>query len=97
MKLEDLKKLCGKATPGPWSYAPPVVDDPQFENAIRAGQFQLVLTDYDASFIAAARTYLPKLIAVAEAAKSLPIHAWGDLACEEREQMFKALAAMEAD
>jgi hypothetical protein len=111
MKLEDLKKLCSEATPGPWTIEPrdlkfyPVTgwkdrDENGFRQSILSDtpdlSFDKVMsskgdwlgahlhpfdfiqgpeepgrgdfTVIDAYFIAAARTYLPKLIAVAEAA-----------------------------
>ncbi len=57
MKLKELKKLCDEATPGPHFTIGEIV---RFEN----GGYSFRLAD--AEFIAAARTALPKLIAVAE-------------------------------
>ena len=80
MTLEDLRKLCKKATPGPWEYT----DDSGFPcfrmrcEKNRGNGWHTVEIDtcdgrasYNAKLIAAARAYLPKLLAVAEAAKSL--------------------------
>ena len=81
MKLEDLKKLCDEATSGPWSYR---------ESGSCGGTVYRISPSFtdsgsmahaDAAFIAAARTYMPKLIAVVEAAKSLAWH-YGNCDCE---------------
>ena len=75
MNLSDLKKLCEAATPGPWSPRPSTVQigfqtkgsahSPLIESGNVVRQVYV-----DAEFIAAARTHLPLLIEVAEAAKS---------------------------
>ncbi len=79
MKLSDLKKLCDDATPGPWKASDEILGavtymDPKYN--LETNIFGLDIDDYaitrhkpDAEFIAVARTMLPKLIAVAEAAK----------------------------
>jgi hypothetical protein len=77
MTLEELQKLCDEATPGPWVakdyrvYGPDI--DRQHDRLITCdggyassgGANQYL----DAAFIAAARTYLPKLIELAKAAE----------------------------
>lgn len=70
MKLEDLKKLCDEATPGPWgsrmnpwTYRGTV--DAKGEHVASTTRFE------DGDFMAAAREALPKLIAVAEAADAM--------------------------
>lgn len=85
MTLEELKQLCDAATPGPWgtfvegdcdhatAYGPqhemPNIDmsDDDYDAAYQA---MWAKGEADSRFIAAARAALPKLIAVAEAAKS---------------------------
>ena len=55
-KLEELKRLCDKATPGPWD------QQVSFRGMIWPSA-------NDAKFIAAARTYMPLLLDIAEAAQ----------------------------
>lgn len=88
MKLEELKKLCDEATPGPWDfeYGVSMRTAWKLESLEKhPNSYETVLwldggknLDLDAEtgrveqnmeFIAAARDALPKLIAVAEAAK----------------------------
>lgn len=74
MKLEDIRKLCDKATSGPW-LADPVNDRVWVEKGF---EDQNVICDVhgmgvghcDLRFVAASRTLIPKLLAVAEAAKA---------------------------
>ena len=73
--LADLRALCKRATPGPW------IDDKTF-GGVRASD-RVVVQSWDKyeetfsnatanrAFIAAARTWLPALIEVAEAARAL--------------------------
>ena len=72
MSLEDLKKLCDAATPGDWNCYQ------MAEGTQPTGYFYLGsprgseggMTVADASFIAASRTAMPKLLKLAEAAKA---------------------------
>ena len=94
MKLEDLKKLCDAATPGPWT----VLDDTHgagWINEPRMG-YEGELPIDDVRLIVAARNALPKLIAVAEAARALlPCH---DITESEAEgRLVDALDALEGD
>lgn len=84
--LEELKKLCEMATPGPWSYDQDAEfyqgDDEYAQSYINIGDARWSspvpmtggdaagLTN-DAEFIAAARTAIPKLIAEIERLKAL--------------------------
>ncbi len=72
MKLEDVKRICGAATPGPW------VNAPEGMVQRRGGEGPIILWDDDPKnkaadygFIAMARTMLPKLVKVAVAAMKL--------------------------
>jgi hypothetical protein len=78
LKLEELKEIEAKATPGPWSYNGQggyvcfmSIEDGRPINYVSAPQSPgMHLSHLDASFIAAARTMLPRLIKVAEACKT---------------------------
>lgn len=92
MKLEDLKKLCDEATPA--------------HKPLNHSGIALDVRDADMAFIEAARTMLPKLIAVAEAAHSfLSFHTFDswtqrhDPYIDESEggRLAIALAALESD
>lgn len=65
MKLEDIRKLCDAAKPEPWDY------DGRFTVSVpgdwAATQSFFRIAPADAAFIAASRTLMPKLLAVAEA------------------------------
>jgi hypothetical protein len=103
VKLEEIRKLCDEATPGPWGMdwhnderttrdiwrsLGPIVDGKERVQA-------------DAAFIAMARTALPKLLAVAEAANAFcrveTLEPWDGEAEEAYQSIRKALAALEAD
>lgn len=65
MTLEELEPLCNSASPGPWDYS-----------FTRSG-IEITLTEANAQetidnirFITAARSAMPKLIAIAKAAKA---------------------------
>jgi len=64
MKLDELKALDAAATPGPWHSASWGVGDGGVDVV-----FYPDIDSADAALIAAARNALPKLLAVAEAAK----------------------------
>ena len=98
MKLEELQKLCDEATPGPW------------QNAIgwqlKSGELTICELHHhwqpNRELIAAARTALPKLIALAKAIKRVaPLHRpkadieQGTLLGKEWIAMTSALAALE--
>lgn len=100
MNLEEIRALCEAATPGPWA-----VDT--FGNIYKparqgnVAQMRGANQEHaDAAFIAAARTLLPKLLEVAEAADRLT-----DNICEFStitdsifvENLDDALFALEAD
>lgn len=91
LKLEDLKRLCDEATPGPW----PNNGKPwQVDHLTGFADLGPVHVN-DCAFIAAARTYMPKLLAVAEAAKA---HLWSqDHMIFNDDQLREALAALEAE
>ncbi len=65
MTLDQLRALCDAASPGPWEH------DDKFTVSIERGDEMTAFRTYreDAAFIAAARTALPLLLTVAEAAK----------------------------
>lgn len=75
--LQHLRELCEKATPGPWESTHGPYNDLHFghcgsgsgvEMPTGSGFFTAGFPPDDAEFIAAARTALPLLIQVAEAA-----------------------------
>lgn len=74
MTLEEFKKLCDAATPGPWQGPfcfPETFERNYISNTI--GDHILTSEDLeidDAKFIAACREMVPKLIAVAEASQA---------------------------
>lgn len=57
MKLEEIEKLCSEATPGPWD----LNHQAWFDEA----------PSIDHKFVEMARTELPKLLAIAKAAKQV--------------------------
>ena len=71
MLIDELEKLCNEATPGRW-----VLNDCDDECIMQADKGVPITKDYlpeywkkeDADFVIAARTYMPKLIAIAKAA-----------------------------
>lgn len=73
MTLEEIKRVCEAATPGPW--APDLYFETRLDGSTitRASGPNLrddrAQSESDAAFIAMARTVLPKLLKVAEAAK----------------------------
>lgn len=72
MTLEELKKLCDEATPGPWEQGPIRLIYSRDPVGMSSGEWIAEVADnHDASFIAVARSMLPKLIAVAQAARSV--------------------------
>lgn len=108
MKLEDLKRLCDEATPGPWAdisnnrdIDAMVIWSTGPEDELKHYATYQECTNADAAFIAAARTYLPKLIAAAEAAKKFrnsdPAHVYSTEYYDAREELDDALAALEAE
>lgn len=99
MKLEDIRKLCDEATAGPWGMdwhnddrttrdiwraLGPIVDGKARAQA-------------DAAFIAMARTALPKLLAVAEAAREAAERTDSSDMGWVLDGVRDALAALEAD
>ena len=77
MKLEEIKKLCDEATPGPWVRHETYSDVWFLGEKIMGNNKTIVYQndghnagkEEDIKFIAASRTLIPKLLAVAEAAK----------------------------
>lgn len=85
MNLESLRKLCDAATPGPWRLDERIPEwdgDGSYSIVVPHLGEQMLADDTryyptappteDARFIAAARTALPLLLAVAEAARGIP-------------------------
>lgn len=77
MKLEDMKRLCDEATPGPWSASEEGYEvDYEYVYYVSPSHFstkQIAAVnsdkaEHDSRFIAAARTLMPKLIKVVEEA-----------------------------
>lgn len=62
MKLDDMKKITEQAKPGPWE-TPLCLHYYRYDNSF------VEMKEENERFIAMARTAMPKLIAVAEAAK----------------------------
>lgn len=83
MKVEDIKRICEAATPGPWVekvYTCECCACVEIGNTGKSIMYVLdnlpaVHSGTDATFIAMARTMLPKLVKVAEAVKTLSIAA----------------------
>lgn len=72
MKLEDIKKLIDAATPGPWVAYQELQRSWYIEDkCATATILDSAMSGSDAAFIAASRTLMPKLLAVAEEAASL--------------------------
>jgi hypothetical protein len=78
VRLSDIAKLCEEATPGPWRYLPDTeavyasIQGPTLSDTVCSWRYDTYGKEKaDASFIAASRTLLPKLLAVAEAAKAV--------------------------
>jgi hypothetical protein len=75
--LDEIQKLCDQATPGPWKlWGMQVLQDPVGDSNVETARLIAKTDDpdrglrtFNASFIAEARTYLPRLLAVARAAK----------------------------
>lgn len=110
MKLEAIRALIEAATPGPWAYRVIAADfytvnqDDSHPGHVLAD----AVTPSDAALIAASRTLLPKLLAVAEAASKSNHHArwcssspgpedsWGPCECNS-DDLEKALTALEVE
>lgn len=119
MKLEDIKRVCEEATPGPWATTLSTDKDDWDYWRVRAApgdnicklslSFLEPRTDErDATFIAIARTVLPQLVAVAEAARSaldcfrteggtIFLRDSGSTFCDRLDSWRNALAALESD
>lgn len=70
MKLEELEALEKGATPGPWLRVAYTKSDQGFVMMLTGGKDSYE-AEQNARFVAASRAYMPKLIAVAEAAQTL--------------------------
>lgn len=89
MTLDELKKLCDEATPGPWVLKEHGVVSASFPNSCGENYFVAGEVDeQDAAFIAAARAALPMLIAVAEAVREYQY--------DVHDAVAEALAALES-
>lgn len=104
MKLEEIKALIEAATPGPWEangtgayVAMMSIFDDKIRKYVSAPQTGMCVSDGDIAFIAASRTLLPKLLAVAEAAKAY-VKAFTEPSteCLSVETIAAALAALES-
>jgi hypothetical protein len=95
MKLEELKKLCDEATIGPWTWRSEGLVNKYIDEGLVIPKADAWgdrwVEPKDKAFIAAARTYLPRLIAVAEAATNLKRNAPMGVP-----ELIAALAALEA-
>ncbi len=101
MTLDELKALEAAATPGPWEYAHGNVIDhwelwnPKTSEYVVQDDSGVEPRTEDLALIAAARTMLPRLIAVAEAAAwAQRVGAGYDDDCDQA--LRAALAALEA-
>lgn len=98
MTLDELEKIASAATPGPWEFTPASDGDdwelynPITTEYIKQDDSGVPIAPENGKFIAAARTYMPKLIAVARAAKD---HA--DYVGDVSDALEKALNALEGD
>ena len=80
MKLEDMEALEKNATKGPWAYcydgssdwSVGLEKDPQANQIASCHRWHAV-ENPDAKFIAASRELMPKLLAVAKAAKKMQV------------------------
>lgn len=105
MKLEEIRKLIDAATPGPWVRHTRLCGGYSYQVLNATGGILLETTSYggmseDAALIAASRTLLPKLLAVAEAAQSVcepSLWVEGEISTRLRKRLTYALAALEAD
>ncbi len=108
MTLDELKKLCEEATPGPWWTSSACVESSQVNVAdcfTGLSDRDMPEVEANATFIAAAREALPKLIAVAEAARGclekppegitaeVALSYWHE---RNRQYLKQALAALES-
>ncbi len=74
MKIEEIEKLCEEATSGPWTWrVPGYLCNKYIDNGlvldINEEKNGVWHSSEDAKFIASSRTLMPKLLAVAKAAK----------------------------
>lgn len=72
MKLEELRKICDAATPGPWRFAQ-LLDGIEARALLDSRGYLFGRSDdlQNGEFIEAARTYMPLLLDLAEAAADL--------------------------
>lgn len=91
MKIEEIEKLCDEASPGPWKFDVWLVNGEagriaSIDSEVPYGE------DVDANglFIAHARTLLPKLLAVAKAAKEFYTPPSGLISPEQIVEHYKA-------
>ena len=92
MTLADLRVLCKRATPGPWVNA----GRGDLRGPHQDGSDQTVAFctyDPDGNFIAAARTWLPALIEVAEAAQMMIHEVEHDVVGEYSSPAIRAIRA----
>lgn len=79
MNLEEIEKLCEEATKGPWTVnktrkiIASEIDNGHTIANLYQSDFVIWQAEINAKFIAASRTLMPKLLAVAKAAKPVMI------------------------
>lgn len=104
MKLEEIRRLCDEATPGPWraEYGGDMVYGREGRIATMDSiEHYRDKVAINAKFIAMARTELPKLLKVVEAVKKTeqkinedcPGGGWNDFLADE--ELIKAFIALE--
>lgn len=80
MKLDELEQLEKAATPGPWERVAYAKSDHGFVMMLTGGEDEYE-AEQNARFVAVSRSYMPKLLAVARAAKGwtgyLAVHDMG--------------------
>jgi hypothetical protein len=102
MKLEEIRALIEAATPGPWKHdwGNHDVEGARPERAEIVVRGENGNYNADLEFIAASRILIPKLLAVAEAAKeATETERWLDeeISTGLRKKLLYALAALEAE
>ncbi len=109
--MDEFKKLVEEASPGPWMWGDPFTDEigcyiPYTDDSEGRGSWNSIIQtdsrvyppeDNDAAFIIACRSFVPKLIAVAETANEAG-HCCGRTECScidaDDEALCRALMAL---
>lgn len=103
MKLEELRKICDAATPGPWRFAQ-LLDGIEARALLDSRGYLFGRSDdlQNGEFIEAARTYMPMLLDLFAMAKSLVLDCektvWGiHYPCQkcDLEKIIKAIEEAE--